>query len=56
MERTSRDILSELTVANLKEIARRVGQSTNGTKADIVARILSEMLGEVHLSVLQVEA
>jgi hypothetical protein len=41
MSRSSRDVLSELTVANLKEIARQIGQSLYGTKAELVARILS---------------
>lgn len=41
MERTSQDVLNELTVANLKEIARRIGQSASGTKAELVTRILS---------------
>ncbi|KMQ90930.1 hypothetical protein RF55_9262 [Lasius niger] len=41
MKRTPQDILNELNVANLKEIARRIGQTTSKTKIELVTRILS---------------
>ncbi|KYM94021.1 hypothetical protein ALC62_15368 [Cyphomyrmex costatus] len=37
----SQDILNELTVVSLKEVARQVGKSTAGTKAELMSRILS---------------
>lgn len=41
MDRSPQDKLNDLTVVNLKEIARQIGVLPNGTKVELVARILS---------------
>lgn len=41
MERLSQDKLNDLTVVNLKDIARQIGVSTSGAKVELVARILA---------------
>ncbi|XP_039313505.1 uncharacterized protein LOC120359576 [Solenopsis invicta] len=41
MERSPQDKLNDLTVVNLKDIARQIGVSTSGTKVELVARILA---------------
>ncbi|XP_011859685.1 PREDICTED: uncharacterized protein LOC105557126 [Vollenhovia emeryi] len=41
MDRSPQEKLNDLTVVNLKEIARRIEVSTSGTKTELVTRILS---------------
>ncbi|XP_018406547.1 PREDICTED: uncharacterized protein LOC108782710, partial [Cyphomyrmex costatus] len=41
MERSPQDKLNDLTVVNLKDIARQVGVSASGAKVELVARILA---------------